>query len=164
MSENHSQDKETQQHIDRLLAGKTETNDPLLKAMIETQPQASEGFQNALESQLLAQLDSTEVYEEENVSQMNITTDTVIPIRQTPDSQTKRRFPVTLIAAMLAIIIFGGFLTLMFNSGSDDDIYLSSVTDETQQEDTCQTDENIPTIRYLIQASDTLIGIAHRFE
>ncbi|MEO0597427.1 MAG: hypothetical protein AAF126_15065, partial [Chloroflexota bacterium] len=130
MSENHSQDKETQQHIDRLLAGKTETNDPLLKAMIGTRPQASRSFQDALENQLLAQLDSAEVYEEENVSLMNITTDTAIPIRQIPDSQTKRRFPVTLIAAMLAIIIFGGFLTLIFNSGGDDDIYLSGITDE----------------------------------
>lgn len=112
MTENHHQDKEMLDEIERVLNHQAPEKE-LLTTLSQTVPKANTNFQNDLENNLIAQLTKTRQKQETGEEFMKLF-----------DEKSKRknqpsRLPFTLVAAVIAIALVGGliFFTAINNSG-----------------------------------------------
>ncbi len=106
MNENHTQDRERIRQIDGVLETRQPSGDRLLDEMADLAPRANRSFQDALQERLLQELEREQG---ENNMQMT-TTHEKQKIRRTS------RLPLTLAAAVLAIIVIGGALVAINNA------------------------------------------------
>lgn len=100
MNENHSQEYDLNQTIEKAVQRKQRSGNETIDALAQTIPKGDSAFQQRLEDSLIAHL-QTEKTEKE------------VYIMTKRKRMNNSRWPVTLAAAVLAIIVVGGFLLLM---------------------------------------------------
>lgn len=107
---NHSHDRDLLERLDDLLERGVPTGDELLDNLAQTIPQADRAYRDALEASLLTRLSATKKTERIPKRMTALTLDH--PIRVLPH----RRIPVTLAAAVFAVVLAG--LVLFAMNGS----------------------------------------------
>ncbi|MCA9915916.1 MAG: SH3 domain-containing protein, partial [Anaerolineae bacterium] len=110
MNENHTKDGQRIRQINRVLETLQPSGDALLDELTDLAPQANRSFQDGLQERLLQELEREQG---ENNMQMTTTLENH-KIRQTS------RLPLTLAAAVLAVVLIGGALITINNSTAPD--------------------------------------------
>lgn len=113
---NHSNDEQTIKQLDRALESGAPSGIPIADQLAQSAPQANPRFQQQLEARLVAQLEA-----------------------RSARHGTGRRLPLTLVAAMFALVIAGGLLIVRISVSSGSSGEASYAALHTEQADFQQT-------------------------
>src|SRR5688572_17146432 len=98
MNENQDYEKSLEDAMERLVHGKKASGDTTLDALGQIKPQADPAFMNHLEERLMAELSTTKTKKE-------------LAMLKRKERPTRfGRWPLTLAAAILAILLVGGWV------------------------------------------------------
>jgi hypothetical protein len=115
MKSNHSHDKDLLDQVERLLADETPAQSDLLNDMAGTTPQANPHFQKQLEGRLLAKMQARQTPERKP-----ITMQAAVPYTSLPAQRSPFKVSLPLVAALIAVALFGAILAFIGSQQPDD--------------------------------------------